>query len=123
MSAFYFHSDMHDVTALRIRTPKFETHEDAAEHYYRKRMEKEAAKFRRQILYSGLVLMALGIGCYRAYLALHPETLTQFILYMASGSLSVGIAILCCTSVVNRLWNVEEETSAEEKKLDTEFTV
>lgn len=106
MSAFYFHGDMHDVASLRIRTPKFETHDDAEEHYYEKRLEKYAARERRRIFYSVLVVIAVCTGMYRVYLEVNPQTWSQFLISFVTGGLSMILALIFCTKGMLWVWDI-----------------
>jgi hypothetical protein len=116
MSAFYFHGDMHDVASLRIRTPKFDSHEEAEEHYYEKRLEKYEARARQRILYSVLVIIAVFTGMYRVYLDSTPKTWGQFLLYFATGALSAMIALTFCSKAMAWLWEITEENDDDNKK-------
>jgi hypothetical protein len=120
MSAFYFHGDMHDVATLRIRTPKFETHEEASEHYYMKLLERQAARERRRLFYSGLVLIAVGISLYKLYLTVNPQTMGQFILSFVSGLLSAALALAFCTKAFAWLWDAAEEEDPVDEKESSE---
>jgi hypothetical protein len=109
MSAFYFHADMQDMAALKIRTPDFNTHEEAEQHYHEKRLEKYEARARRRILYSVLVIIGIVSGLYRWYLQSKPETMSQFAISFITGALSMALALTLCTKGMLWLWDIIQE--------------
>ncbi len=116
MSAFYYHGDMHDVAALRIRTPKFETHEDADLHYYRKRLDRQVARERWRFIYSGLLIISFGVGLYKWHVGPHPVMWTHMLLYMASGAMAAALAIALCSRAMAWMWEDWDADFEEEKE-------
>jgi hypothetical protein len=118
MSAFYTHTDIIDVTALRIRTPKFETHDDAALHYYRKRMEVQASKERWRMIYSGLTLLALSVGVYKWHTGLHLTMGPRVLEFFLAATTSFGccmIAVILCSRAFDWLWGWDDAPENEKE--------
>jgi hypothetical protein len=91
-----------DVTALRIRTPDFSTHEEAEYKYYQKRKDRDAARRCRQILYGGLVLVAAGVTIYSWRTGFQSQMISrmiEFFGYAATSATCFIIAFLLCRRV------------------------
>lgn len=122
MCAFFLHPDAPDVHALRIRTPKFDTHEEAELSYYSKRQERDSERRCWRIVYVSIAAFTLIMSGYLWSIRQDPRWwlyVRQFIVGAGSSMVCAYIAFSFCKGLQSWCW---EMVGVEDEKEDDAVT-